>query len=225
MLNVFRDELNSTIKQTTSNNMPVEDTVHDVNSPSKSTEVKSCQRCEQLTAERDQAIAELEAARKLVDRSEDMVSEMQLLSQETREQISICKQKIKEYQKRTVKVCWNILNKIPILSTFQSALLPIQLEEAQALLAELKSQLVSLEKTVYHLTNVEKELVDCRIALATTQKSHEEVQHTADARAEEIRILRNQLATVTVKTDQAKFGRIALGWLLLDDNSRIVPLS
>ena len=115
MLNVFRDELHSTIKQTTSNNMPVEDAVHDVNSPSKATEVKSCQRCEQLTAERDQASAELEAARKLVDRSEDLASEMHLLSQETGEQISIYKQKIKEYRKRTAKVCCNILNKIPIL--------------------------------------------------------------------------------------------------------------
>ncbi len=88
--------------------MPVEDTVNDVNSPSNSTEVKSCQRCEQLTAERDQALAELEAARKLVDRSEDLASEMQLLSKETGEQLSIYKQKIQEYRKRTVKVCWKI---------------------------------------------------------------------------------------------------------------------
>jgi hypothetical protein len=77
-------------------------------------------------------------------------------------------------------------------------------------LAEVKSQLASLQKNVYHLTNVEKELVDCRIVLATTQKSHEEVQHTADARAEEIRILYSQLAAVTVKTKQAKFGSLQI---------------
>ena len=77
-------------------------------------------------------------------------------------------------------------------------------------MAEVKSQVASLQKTVDHLTNVEKELVDCRNALATTQKSHEEVQHTADARAEEIRILRNQLATVTVKTEKTKFGSMQI---------------
>jgi hypothetical protein len=158
-----------------------------------------------MTAERNQALAKLEAVRNLVDRSEDLAAEIQLLSQGTEEPDSVYKQKIKEYQKRTVKVCWIILTILWFKTTFQSFLLPKQLEETEEALAELKSQLASLQKTVDHLTNVEKELVDCRIALVTTQKSREEVQHTADARAEEIRRLCSQLEAVTVKTEQAKF--------------------
>ncbi len=158
--------------------MPIEDTVREAILPSKSTEPKSCQLCDQLKAECDQIVAELKTATNLVDHSQDLASEMELRSQETGKQISVHKQMIEEFRKRTVKVCPTILNNFPILN---QPLLTIQLEETEAALADVKSQLASLQRTVY-----------------------EEVKHTVDACAEEIRTLCRQLVALTAMTEQVK---------------------